>query len=95
MKNVRFSPPVDRRSGSSKGTRGPCRLARRFAPKLVALEPRTLLSTIPVMNDADSGSGSLRAAIAAASPGDTIDFSPSAMARSSSPAGRSSFPTST
>jgi hypothetical protein len=54
------------------------RLARRFAPRLVPLEVRALLSTITVTNDNDSGSGSLRAAIAGVSSGDTIDFAASA-----------------
>ena len=54
------------------------RLARQFAPRLVPLEVRALLSTITVTNDNDSGSGSLRAAIADVSSGDTIDFARSA-----------------
>src|SRR5262245_3455413 len=48
----------------------------RFVPRLEALEDRTLLSTLTVLNTADSGPGSLRQAIATASPGDTIDFAP-------------------
>jgi hypothetical protein len=50
--------------------------ARRFAslPKVEALEDRTLLSTLKVVTTADGGPGSLRAAIAAALPGDTIIF---------------------
>ena len=46
----------------------------RFRPRLDPMEDRTLLSTVTVMNNHDSGPGSLRAAIAAASSGDTIDF---------------------
>jgi hypothetical protein len=41
------------------------------------LEDRTVLSVLTVLNNADSGAGSLRAAIAAASSGDTIVFDPS------------------
>ena len=41
------------------------------------MEDRTLLSTLTVMNNHDSGSGSLRATIAAASSGDTIKFASS------------------
>jgi predicted outer membrane repeat protein len=54
------------------------RRAWRFAPRLVPLEVRALLSTITVTNDNDSGDGSLRAAVAAAASGDTIDFARSA-----------------
>jgi hypothetical protein len=42
--------------------------------QLLVLEDRTVLSTLTVLNNADSGAGSLRAAIAAAHSGDTIDF---------------------
>src|SRR5262249_15313017 len=48
-----------------------------FMPRLLELEERTLPSTIPVVNNNDSGPGSLRAAIAAAnanSGADTIVF---------------------
>ena len=41
------------------------------------MEDRTLLSTLTVTNNNDSGSGSLRAAIAAAASGDTIKFASS------------------
>ena len=44
-------------------------------PQLEPMEHRTLLSTLTVMNNHDSGSGSLRAAIAVATSGDTINFS--------------------
>ena len=49
----------------------------RFEPGLDPMEDRTLLSTLTVTNNHDSGTGSLRAAIAAAASGDTIDFAPS------------------
>ena len=39
-----------------------------------ALEPRTLLGTIVVLNTKDNGAGSLRAAVAAAQDGATIEF---------------------
>jgi hypothetical protein len=58
------------------------RLARRrqprqsFAPRLEALEDRTALSTLTVLNNSDSGTGSLRAVIASASSGDQIVFDP-------------------
>src|SRR5262249_38682295 len=48
----------------------------RFVPRLEALEDRVVPSTLTVTNNADSGAGSLRAQIAAANPGDTIDFAP-------------------
>jgi hypothetical protein len=41
---------------------------------LELLEDRTVLSTLTVLNALDSGSGSLRATIKAASSGDTIQF---------------------
>jgi hypothetical protein len=52
---------------------------RRFRPRLLVepLEYRTLPSTLTVLNTLDNGAGSLRAAIAAASSGDTILFAPS------------------
>jgi Right handed beta helix region len=51
---------------------------RRFAPGLLPLEARALLSTLTVTNDSDSGTGSLRAELALAQNGDTIVFSPKA-----------------
>ena len=51
---------------------------RRLRPTVMALEGRTLLSTLTVSNTDDSGSGSLRAAVAQANTdggGDTIGFS--------------------
>src|SRR5262245_32627293 len=49
---------------------------RSFVPRLEALEDRSLPSTLTVINLADSGVGSLRGQLAAAAPGDTIDFAP-------------------
>src|SRR5216683_2087216 len=46
----------------------------RFVPRLEELECRTLPSTLTVVNNHDSGAGSLRAEIAAADNGDTIRF---------------------
>ena len=45
-----------------------------FIPRLESLEDRSLPSTLTVLNNADSGPGSLRDTIAAAAPGDTIVF---------------------
>src|SRR5262249_10927171 len=51
--------------------------ARRCALRLEFLEDRSVPSTLTVVNDADSGAGSLWAAITAAHNGDTIAFTPS------------------
>src|SRR6266545_624912 len=64
---IRFS---SRHFGFTAATRSNRR--PHFAPRLEALEDRTVPTT--VMNNLDSGPGSLRAILAAASPGDTIDF---------------------
>src|SRR6516162_10061359 len=58
-------------------TRRISRPRRSFVPQLLALEDRTVLSVLTVLNNADTGAGSLRAAIAAAQSGDTIVFDPS------------------
>ncbi len=50
------------------------RLPRKFAPRVLALESRELLSTLTVTSTADDGPGSLRAQVAAAASGDTINF---------------------
>ena len=49
----------------------------RFRPLLEALEDRWMPSTLTVLNNLDSGPGSLRAEIAAAHNNDTIVFAPS------------------
>jgi hypothetical protein len=46
-------------------------------PLLLVLEDRTVLSVLTVLNNADSGAGSLRDTLAAAQSGDTIGFDPS------------------
>ena len=56
-----------RRSGKRPGV--------RCLPRLLALEERTLLSVLTVTNTNDSGTGSLRAEVAASQSGDTIVFS--------------------
>src|SRR5262245_23889209 len=47
---------------------------RPFVPRLEMLEGRDVPSTLTVVNLGDSGAGSLRGQLAAAAPGDTIDF---------------------
>jgi hypothetical protein len=49
---------------------------RSFVPRLEALEDRTALSTLTVLNVSDHDPGSLRAVLAAASKGDQIVFDP-------------------
>lgn len=67
----------NRTSNSPARTPSPRRrAARRFRPRLEALEGRAMLSTLSVVNNADSGPGSLRAELAAAQNGDTIVFAP-------------------
>src|SRR6266851_9291613 len=74
-----LGPSANRKSKASR--RGPRRghrsAVRRFVPRVEALECRALPSTLTVLNNADSGDGSLRAMIALASSGDTINFDPS------------------
>src|SRR5262245_9275761 len=68
-------PPV---SSSVVGGKGRRRPRQTFRPDLLALETRALLSTLTVTNDNDHGTGSLRAQLAAALAGDTINFAPGA-----------------
>jgi hypothetical protein len=49
----------------------------RCTPRLEALEGRALLSLLTVTDAGDSGPGTLRDTIAAAAPGDTVNFDPS------------------
>ena len=55
----------------SKTHRAIPRRWRWLRPRLGGLEDRTVLSTLTVLNNLDSGAGSLRDTIAAASSGDT------------------------
>src|SRR5262249_44775956 len=59
----------------SRGNRRRRAARVRFRPALDPMEDRTLLSTLTVTNNQDSGPGSLRAEIAAAASGDKIRFS--------------------
>jgi hypothetical protein len=63
-----FRPASRRRAPAARPT---------FRPTLQALEDRWLPSTLTVLNNLDSGAGSLRAAIAASKPNGTIIFNPS------------------
>ena len=72
----------DQTSGDRPHTSaGPRRAKPRSAPRsrlqFEALEDRRVLSTVTVFNILDSGTGSLRAAVAAAHRGDTIAFASS------------------
>ena len=58
-------------------TRRPSKPRWSSVPQLLVLEDRTVLSVLTVMNNADSGAGSLRDTISAAQSGDTIVFDPS------------------
>jgi hypothetical protein len=73
-----FSWLTKRMTGRPQSRRAPaCRPVPRFRPQLEALEERWALSTLTVLNNLDSGAGSLRAEIAAAKSNDTIVFGPS------------------
>lgn len=65
-------------TAETQNRRAPARKATRcFRPQLETLEGRDVPSTLTVTNNLDSGAGSLRADIAAANTGDTINFAPS------------------
>ena len=72
--NASKMTPARSRFGTRK-PRSARHRGRQFLPRVDLMEDRTLLSTLTVTNNNDSGTGSLRAAIAAAQSGDTIDFS--------------------
>jgi hypothetical protein len=59
----------------ARSPRGQRSRRRRFQPRVDLMEDRTLLSSLTVSNTNDSGTGSLRDTIAAATGGDTINFS--------------------
>jgi hypothetical protein len=67
---ILFSP----RDRGPTGSRRSSHRRRSAVFRLERLEERTVLSTLTVLNNLDSGLGSLRDTIAAANPGDTIEF---------------------
>jgi hypothetical protein len=74
----RFSCLHMRMTGGLQMRRSPAKKpSARFRPQPELLECRDLLSTLTVSTNLDSGTGSLRAEIAAAHAGDTIVFAPS------------------
>src|SRR5262249_41856260 len=62
--------------GKKRGRVSRGRRRARFAPRIEGLEGRALLALLTVTSDADDATGSLRAAVAAAHKGDTINFDP-------------------
>jgi hypothetical protein len=74
MSRCHFLPSQS--TGIGTQTRLQRRRSDQFLPRAILerLEERCLLSTIVVTSNADSGAGSLRAALAAAVSGDTVDF---------------------
>jgi len=71
---MRFRLSTASRSSSHSTRRHARHDRRRLSPRLEPLEGRVVLSTWTVTSTADSGPGSLRAAIAEAGRGDTINF---------------------
>jgi hypothetical protein len=69
LRNWKRSTPASRRRHQTSS-----RQRTGFSPRLEALEDRALPSTLTVTTFEDSGTGSLRAEIAAAKAGDTIVF---------------------
>src|SRR5437868_9723096 len=63
-------------SPHSPHNRRPGRPRRSFVPRLETLEGRDVPSTLTVLNNHDSGAGSLRDAIGHAKDGDTVRFNP-------------------
>jgi uncharacterized protein HemY len=55
-----------------KARRAPVSKTQRFRPRLQGLQARTVLSTLTVLNNLDSGAGALRDAITSARSGDPI-----------------------
>jgi predicted outer membrane repeat protein len=70
LQQRRTGRPQTQRSAARKPT-------ARYRPQLEALEDRWMPSTLAVLNNLDSGAGSLRGDIAAAKRKDTIVFAPS------------------
>ena len=64
------------KSPTRKGRNGPREQKRSVPPLLEPLEDRLAPANLVVLNNADSGAGSLRAQIAASAPGDVITFAP-------------------
>ena len=62
---------------ASKRPAGTRRVRTRTGLRFESLEGRRMLTTLTVLNNLDSGAGSLRAEISAAKSNDTIVFAPS------------------
>src|SRR5947207_15036601 len=76
LQRLRTSVPLNRERrlpGHQAGRRCAAKRPARV-PSLETLEERTVLSTLTVLSNADSGSGSLRDILTSASSGDTIVF---------------------
>src|ERR1700733_6587344 len=77
------NPKSPRWSDGEQGRKAPERshsggmARRRFSPHVAELESRQLLSNLVVTSTSDSGTGSLRAEIGSAAPGDVITFASS------------------
>jgi hypothetical protein len=71
---ARRQPAINLRPREASPPRAP---GRRFLPGVDMMEDRTLLSPLTVWSNSDSGPGSLRAIIASAPSGSTIEFASS------------------